>query len=232
MLILKKYKIQSKTELICKHIMKSLGGSSVNWIIKGFMTGLIVTVDNGVKSHAQFNTFRLSQHQHHFRDPERFVTAISASLHLLSFKVIQNQTEGKRTWRLGTWETTANARYEGAEAASKKPISHITRPALCTAGDIGQSIAVVAMVLPACTCIGGRTPHDTRLIWLVWISSFAFWSVLLLCLWESWILIPPHSLSVYSRFFFSRPWLLSRCRRNMFSSTHQCSIKASSIAFD
>lgn len=52
--------------------------------------------------------------------------------------------EGKRTWRLGTCETTANAHYERAGAASKKPISHITRPALCAAGDISQSIAVAA----------------------------------------------------------------------------------------
>lgn len=121
----------------------------------------------------------------HFIDFKCFVTVIPASLHLLSFKVIQNQMEGKRTWRLGTWETTANAHYEGARVASKKPISHTTRPALCTAGDISQSIAVVAMVLPACTYTERQASHDTGLIWIGWISSSAFWSFLLSCFWES-----------------------------------------------
>ncbi len=51
-----------------------------------------------------------------------------------------------------------NHSYEGAKEASKKPISHITRPALCTGGDIGQSIAVVAMVLPDVPTQEGK-PH-------------------------------------------------------------------------
>lgn len=33
---------------------------------------------------------------------------------------------------------------EAEAEGKKKPISHITRPALCTAGDVSQSIAVAA----------------------------------------------------------------------------------------
>lgn len=92
-----------------------------------------------------------------------------------------------------TWEATANAHCEGARVAGKKPISHITSPALCTTGDLSQSIAVVAMALPACSYTERRAPHDAGGHGWVGVgdSSSAFWSALFSCL-RGGILIPLH----------------------------------------
>lgn len=92
------------------------------------------------------------------------------SFHILSFKVIQNQTEGKCTRRRPgyTGETTANVHYmTDATATSKtikKTIFHLTEPAEpAQQGDADQSITLVAMA-PASTLPTqeGKPPHDTK----------------------------------------------------------------------
>lgn len=164
--------------------------------------------------------------------------------------------EGKRTWRLGTWETTANAHYERAGAASKKPISHITRPALCTAGDISQSIAVAASTYlhrrgkphmipswyglcgspylpfdPSCSRASGKTPP-----WWDFNSASHSLSVY----YEAAAMCAAKSKENNGCSSFDLIWfiylfwllLLLRYGRNVFSSINQCGIKALSIAFD
>lgn len=112
----------------------------------------------------------------------------------------------------------------------EEPISCIRRPALRTAGDISQSIAVVAMALPACTYTGGGKPHVIiRLIWIVQIRPAP------LCPWDpaAWwdSCSASHSFSAHKeaaaargakeQFEFTLKVILSTCRYSVESPPPQ-----------
>lgn len=99
------------------------------------------------------------------------------------------------------------------------------------------------MELAARTGTGRQTPHDGGLIWTVWFSSSAFWSILLWCLWERTSEVGFKSCFIFTirprgrrrgirrtttktSLIYNCPLLCSSCRHGMLSSVRQCVIKA------